>query len=479
MELKEAAPKTFAESISKKQVVWLVIACLAYVAVLLLPLGDLSVTGQRALAALAWIIIVLISNCLPTMLANCVFAAIIILSGVLPQGAFLTAFGTSPFMLVLGLGVVAMGMSKTNLGARVSYTLMKTIGRTPPLLLLAIMLTEGILSALIANLPALLAVCPIIISVLKALNQEPGKSDLSRAMFIGMIWAGGAGGLCFISSAATNAAGVGAISAASEGAVTVSFAQFAVMGVPTGIVLLISGWIFLTLWFKLHKSSLKIAPEVLDQKLKELGRMDAAEGRYILYLVLLIVLFFVGGNYGIMPPTVAIIFMAVMLCPKIGLITWKEAQAQQNWGMLFQIGFFVGFAGAISNTGLGDWLAHTLFGWVNTSNPLLLLLIVVCIGHIANILVPGGGAALVVIPSVWALSVAAGLNNAYLSLMMVFVVCWSQFQPVQPQYLVVKGNTGGYLDVKDFLLPNIFVTLVWTVLLVPLFYLLAPVAGIL
>ena len=478
MEVKDKA-KTYAESITKKQVIWLIVSCLAYIAVLFLPLGDLSVTGQRALAALAWIIIVLISNCLPTMLANCIFAALIILSGVMPQGAFLTAFGTSPFMLVLGLGVVAMGMSKTNLGARVSYTLMKTIGRTPALMLLAIMLTEGILSALIANLPALLAVCPIIISVLRALDQEPGKSDLGKAMFIGMIWAGGAGGLCFISSAATNAAGVGAIAAASEGAVTVSFAQFAMMGIPTGVVLLFSGWIFLTFWFKLNRSDLRIEPEVIDEKLKALGRMDAAEGRYVLYLVLLIVMFFVGGNYGIMPPTVAIVFMAVMLCPKIGLITWQEAQKSQNWAMLFQIGFFVGFAGAISSTGLGDWLAHTLFGWVTTDNPFLLLLIVVCIGHIANILVPGGGAALVVIPSVWALSTAAGLNNAYLSLMMVFVVCWSQFQPVQPQYLVVKGNTGGYLDIKDFVLPNIIVTVIWTVLLVPLYYVIAPMAGIL
>ncbi len=477
--MKEQKSPLQIETMTKKQVMQLIVACIAYVIVLLLPLGDLAVAGQRALAALVWIIIVLITNCLPVMLANCLFAAIIIVSGAMTQGAFLTAFGTSPFMLVLGLGVVALGMSRTNLGARIAYTLLKAIGRTPSLMLLAIMITGFITSALIANLPALLAVVPIILSVLRAMDEVPGESVMGKAMFTGLIWSGGAGGLCFISSAATNAAGVGAISSATDGASSVSFAQFAIAGIPTGIVMLISGWIFLSVWFKLNKVGKKMDRSVLDANLKALGKMDAAEGRYALYLILLIVCFLFGGNYGINPPTVAIIFMAIMLCPKIGLVTWNEAMTKQNWGMLFQIGFFVGFAGAVSSTGLGDWLAATLFSWINTDSVIVLLIIVTVIGHVANILVPGGGAALVLIPSVVALSSATGVSAAYLSLMMVFVVCWSQFQPIQPQYLVVKGNTAGYLEVKDFIVPNIIITAIWTVLLIPTYHIFASVAGLL
>ena len=251
--------KQITDSISRKQVICLILACLAYVVVRLLPLSGLEPTGQKALAALAWMVIVLIGNCLSTMLSTLIFAAIIILTGVMGQGALFAAFGTSPFLLVLGLTIVAQGMSMTNLGARVAYGLMRSIGRTPALMLLAIMLTGGLLSAFIANLPALLAVCPIIISVLKTLHEEPGTSRLGKAMFIGLIWAGGAGGLCFISSAATNAAGVGAIASATEGAITVSFAQFATVGVPTGIVMLLSGWIFLSIWFGLfNKNSVSI-----------------------------------------------------------------------------------------------------------------------------------------------------------------------------------------------------------------------------
>lgn len=468
----------YAESLTKKQVIGLIVACLAYVIVLLLPLNGLAVTGQRALAALIWMIIVLITNCLPAMLANLLFAAIIILSGVMNQGAFLAAFGTSPFMLVLCMGIVAMGMSKTNLGARIAYTLMKTIARTPSLMLLAIMITGFITSALIANLPALLAVCPIIISVLKALKEEPGQSDLGKALFIGLIWAGGAGGLCFISSAATNAAGVGAIASASNGAINVSFSQFALMGVPTGIVMLVSGWIFLSLWFKLNKKA-AVDRNVLESELKNLGKMDGPELRYAIYLILMVVLFFVGGNFHIMPPTIAIVFAAIMLLPKVGLITGQEVMKGTNWAMLFQIGFFVGFAGAISSTGLGEWLIVTFLGGMSITDPFLLLFITVCIGHVCNILVPGGATALIVMPSVLALSASAGINTAFLGLMVVFVACWSQLQPVQPQYLVVKGNTGGYLQVPDFVLPNIGISIIWTILLVPLYYFLAPMAGLL
>lgn len=472
--------KSITDAMSKKQLIGLLVACALYVIVLLLPLNGLEPAGQKALAALAWMIVVLITNCLSTMLSTLIFAALIILSGVMTQGQLFTAFGTSPFLLVLGLGIVAQGMMKTNLGARVAYALMKSIGRTPALMLLAIMLTGGILSAFIANLPALLAVCPIIIAVLRTLHEEPGTSKLGKAMFIGLIWAGGAGGLCFISSAATNAAGVGAIASATDGAITVGFGQFAVMGVPTCIVMLLSGWLFLSIWFKLFdKNSVSIDLEAIKKEHSKLEKMDAAEIRYGIYLVLMVVCFFVGGKFHIMPPTVGLVFAALVICPKIGVVTAQDALKGQNWGMLFQIGMFVGFAGAIASTGLGDWLANVLFGNMNITNPLLLLLVITCLGHVVNILVPGGGAGLVVMPAVMAVSSMCGINTAYLGLMMVFVVCWSQLMPVQPQYLVVKGNTEGYMQVKDFVFPNIIISIVWTILLVPLFYFLAPMAGLL
>ena len=472
--------KQITDSISSKQVIGLIVACILYIVVRLLPLNGLEPTGQKALAALAWMVVILIGNCLSTMLSTLIFAALIILTGVMPQGALFAAFGTSPFLLVLGLTIVAQGMSKTNLGARVAYGLMRTIGRTPALMLLAIMLTGGLLSAFIANLPALLAVCPIIISVLKALHEEPGTSRLGKAMFIGLIWAGGAGGLCFISSAATNAAGVGAIASATEGAITVTFSQFATIGIPTGIVMLLSGWIFLSIWFGLfRKDSVSIDMEAIQPEHAKLPRMDGTEIRYAVYLIAMVACFFLGGNYGIMPPTIGLVFAALVICPKIGVVKAEDALRAQNWGMLFQIGMFVGFAGAIANTGLGEWLATVLFGKMNISSPFVLLVVITCLGHVVNILVPGGGAGLVVMPAVMAVSAMCGINTAYVGLMMVFVVAWSQLMPVQPQYLVVKGNTAGYMQVKDFALPNILITIIWTLLLVPLFYAVAPLAGLL
>lgn len=67
-----------------------------------------------------------------------------------------------------------------------------------------------------------------------------------------------------------------------------------------------------------------------------------------------------------------------------------------------------------------------------------------------------------------------------IAVFVVFIVLfsWSQFQPVQPQYLVVCSNAGGYLDIKDFVVPNIIVTVIWTLITWPAFYFLAPLAGL-
>ena len=465
-------------SITKKQLFWLVAACILYVIVLLIPFSGLSPEGHKALAVLAWIIVVLISKCLPAMLANILFAILIILSGVLNQGSFLSAFGTSPFILVLSLSVVALGMSRTNLGARIAYTLIRLVGKTPALLVLAIMLTGTLLSTLIVNLPALLAVCPIILSVLKELGEQPGQSRLGKAMFLGLAWAGGIGGLVLVSSNGINPATIGAFTAATEGAMTITYAQWAIIGIPMAVIMLIPSWIFLCLWFHIGKSSATLDPRMAKQRLAELGPMKGDEIRYIVILVGMIALFFLGGNWGIQPPTVALIALAVMLLPKIGLVDFDDAQKNINWSMLFQVGFFVGFAGAVANTGLGQWIADIFVGWATGGNLLFLLLVVCVLGHFATFIVPGGGAAIMLIPSVVAFAGASNAAPGILALMLMSVSQWSQFQPVQPQYLVVCSNAGGYLEIKDFVLPNIIVTAIWTVFTVPAFYLLAPLAGL-
>ena len=88
--------KQITDSISSKQVIGLIVACLLYIVVRLLPLNGLEPTGQKALAALAWMVVILIGNCLSTMLSTLIFAALIILTGVMPQGALFAAFGTLP-----------------------------------------------------------------------------------------------------------------------------------------------------------------------------------------------------------------------------------------------------------------------------------------------------------------------------------------------------------------------------------------------
>ena len=79
--------------VTKKQLLWFVIAWVLYAVILLIPIADLEPAGHRALAALAWIVVILISNCIPVLLSTMIFAVMIILSGVLSQGALLAVSG--------------------------------------------------------------------------------------------------------------------------------------------------------------------------------------------------------------------------------------------------------------------------------------------------------------------------------------------------------------------------------------------------
>lgn len=478
-EITQQKDETKPAPLTTKQIIWFLVSTVVYVILRVIPIAGLSPEGQKALAVLGWVIVALISECLPSMLITLIFGSAIIVSGVLTPGQFLTAFGTSPFILIVGLGAVGMGMTRTNLGARMSYLMMKYIGKTPRLMVLAIMIVGFVIVALIVNLPALLAMCPVIISILKELDEDPETSNLGKAMFLGLIWAGAGGGLALISSSATTVAAAAAIDTVSEGVAAISYGQWAVFGIPIGLAMLIPAWLLLCKWFKIEGKGAKVMePEVLNAKIKEMGRMNAEEMRYALILVAMIALFAVGGGFGITPPVVALIFMGIMIMPYIGVITFDVVQKNTNWAMCFQMAFFMGFAGAISGTGLGDWLAGTLFGWFQTDNLFILMLAVILIAHIGNIVIPGAGASILLIPSVWAISVNAGYANSFLPMVLFHVVNWTQFQPIQPQYLVVCANSGGYLKIRDFVVPNLIITVIWTVLFIPLAWFLGPIAGL-
>ena len=210
---------------------------------------------KKPLAALAWIIIVLISNCLPSMLAACAFAAILILSGAIGQGPFPGRIRQLSFCWCLCLGVVAIGMAKTKLGARIAYTLMSSIGRTPSAAAVhydhrLYHLRPDRQSARAAGRLPHHHFCP------PCNGRKPGESKIGSAMFIGLIWAGGTGGIAFISSAATNV-GRRRHRLRIRGAVTVDFTQFSIIGIPVGLALTFAGWIVLSCgssWARVQKS---------------------------------------------------------------------------------------------------------------------------------------------------------------------------------------------------------------------------------
>ena len=71
--------------LTKKQIIWLLVSIAVYIVLRVIPIAGLSVEGQKALAILGWVIVALISNCLPSALISMIFAALIILTGVLTQ----------------------------------------------------------------------------------------------------------------------------------------------------------------------------------------------------------------------------------------------------------------------------------------------------------------------------------------------------------------------------------------------------------
>jgi sodium-dependent dicarboxylate transporter 2/3/5 len=456
-------------------------ACLAgsfviFVICYFLPIGGISPTASRALALVLTVIWIWVTNCVPLAVGCLILAVGGLFLKLFTFGEFAASFGSSPFVPMIGLLTVSLGAGKTNIAKRVAYIFLSSMGRSPALILLAISVATAVVSAFVSNLGTTIVMSSISIAIMTEMGEEKGSSGLGKAIMLAIPMFSMIGGLALISgSPSTNMMGISMLENSTGKAFTVTYSQWAKIGIPSALILLAPSWAIYAKAFGVRsRSDKKVDVELFRGKLRELGPLRGAELRWIIIVAFMVITMVAGVLNMAMA---ALLCGTLVLLPVIGCVEPNDAIKSLPMDVLILIGFSPIIANIINNSKLGEWAVNNLFGWAPSLPGYVLMLTMTLVMTVMTNVCANAtiGIIAVCVAALTPLALAGGMNPSIALLPAMFMGSATTVLGVQTN--VVLTYHYGYWDMKDTLKPGIAVAVLWSAVTTTVAYFLGPVVG--
>jgi sodium-dependent dicarboxylate transporter 2/3/5 len=458
----------------------------ALIVIVLLPQPEgLSIAGQYMLGIFAFAVIVWMTESLDYAASSIILMALIaFLIGMAPDPAHPEhALGTSRALsaamdgftnpavaLIAASLVIAAAMSITGLDRRLALVVISMIGTSRSRLLIGTIVVMALLAFFVPTASARVAcLVPIVLGIISALGLDKKGRVAGMLMmsivYLSLIWAMGI---------ATGAAQNVYVNALMERAihVRISWIDWLAVGAPYSIALSVALYFVLMRMMAPDPAEADGVAAAAPRKLaSDLGPMSRNEIKLLVFALLLLGFWATEGKlHELDSSTVAIIAVALMFVPGIGVIGWKQVQSRIPWGILIQLGVGVGLGTALLKTGAASWLASFVVGEFGVQHlsvfailaVLWLFLILIHLGFSS-----GAAMATTMIPvmlSVLQQAQIPVLQAAGMTMLLTFVTSVGWILPINgPQNMLAYGTET--FEARDFIRVGVALTVVAYVLL--------------
>ncbi|RMC48867.1 DASS family sodium-coupled anion symporter [Lactobacillus sp. ESL0228] len=286
-------------------------------------------------------------------------------TGVVNAG-ILSAFSNSAAWLIAMAFIMAYGISKTGLGNRIAYWMIRKFGKRSIGISYAITALELILGALIPSNSARTGgvVWPVTESISKdydSLPNDPSRKKIGAYLSFIAFHANILSTALFITGAAPNM--VASQMAAQKGYNMTWIGWFTAAIVPVLVATIVIPIVI----YKIFPPEIKETPNAekwADDRLKKMGPVTKPEKIMSAVFLLAIVLWVLSGIFDIPQlDSTFIAFLAVGLLLLTGVLTMNDALKQTGaWNILIWLSILVYMASKLISFGFIDWFSKTIQG---------------------------------------------------------------------------------------------------------------------
>jgi len=462
----------------------LIIGLIALVAVNFAPTpAGLPVAGKRMLGILVFAVIVWITDSISYPASSAVILALMaFLLGISPNVSdptklygtasgltiALGGFANTALALVGGALFIAAAMMHTGLDKRIALFVLSKVGARTNRVLAGVIMVGFVLSFFVPSTTARVScVVPIVMGIIVAFGVDL-KSRFAAVMMIATAQADSLWNVGIKTAAAQNMIAVGHIEKMLGK--TITWPEWFIAAAPFSAVMSVVLYFVLLKTIPPETGEIPGGREAIARSIAELGPMKTSEKKL---LVMSLILLFFWSTEKILHPfdtsTTTIAMVAIMLLPKIGVMTWKDAQSKIGWGTLMLFGAGISLGSALLSTKAAAWLAQIMVNALGVQTmPALLILAVLAafliLIHLGFASATALAAAMIpIVISVLQTVKTPGINKWGMTMVLQYVVSFGFILPVNaPQNMVAYGTDT--FEVRDFIRTGIPLTVIAYVL---------------
>lgn len=463
------------------RIIGLIVGPALMLSALLLPApGGMSEPTWLAFGMMLWMAAWWATEAIPipatALLPICLIPAL----GLGSIGEATAPYANPIIFLFLGGFTLGLSMQRWNLHKRIALLTLLAVGSSPRRQIAGFMLATGFISMWVSNTATTIMMLPIGLSVIGMLgNDNPeGVRRFATALLLSIAYAASLGGIATLIGTPPNALLAGYL--AETHGIAIGFAQWMLIGLPVSVLMLLfTGWWLTRKDFGLGDQA--ASTEQLRGQLHELGAMQRGEK-------LVTMVFVLTASAWIFQPllsarllpwltdtgiaiiaAIALFLIPVDLKRRIFVIDW-ESLRDMPWGVLLLFGGGLSMAGAISSSGLAQWIAENLavMGMLPT---ILMIALVASVIIFLTEVTSNTATAAAFLPLLGALAVAQGSSPVLLAVPAAIIASCAFMLPVAtPPNAIVFSS--GHMRISDMIRAGFALNLTGIVVVTLLCYLL-------
>ena len=425
---------------------------------------DPAIITLCVLAVAAFLFVTELIPLAVTAMAACTALGIL---GVLPSKQVYAGLSNSTVVLFGGMFVIGAAMFKTGLAEAIGVAVVKKAGTNEIPLMAAIMLVTIVLSAVSSNTGTVACLMPVIIGICQAAKIPASKELMPLAI------AANVGGTITMIGTPPNVIVTGALAAA--GLPTFGFFEFAKIGIPLSIIILLY-----TLFVGRHFLPVHNAGDMDEEAVKaakeEAGSAgDAPKSKtkmWISGLILIGVVVCMALGLKNLPLHTAAVIGAI-LCVITGCLKEKEAYAGIDWVTIFLFAGMLSVATAMDKTGAGKLIADTVVGMMGANpNPYVLTTVLFLISNILTQFMSNTASAALLAPIGISIAQSIGVDpKPVLMALGIAASCAFATPMATPPNTLVLGPGGfSFNDYVKVGVPMCVLSLVVSVIIIPIMW---------
>ena len=392
--------------------------------------------------------------------------------------------------LFLGGFIVAFAMQRWNLHRRIALTVLQRTGGNGRSLVGGFMLSSALISMWVMNTSTTMMLLPIAVSIITVIHKtvgtlnDKGREDFQFSLLLGVAYGATIGGMATLVGTAPNA--MFAAFMLENYGTEINFSSWMKVGLPLSALMLPLAWLALTRWvFKVDFVTSDEGRAALKRMKTELGRMSVPEKR--VGIVFLLMAFFwvfrptLSQYPGLSALDDSLIAMAgailLFLVPSGDktdplLLRWRYAE-KLPWSVLILFGGGLTLAGAVSRTGLAEWLGGSLHA-VGTLPLVMIVIVTATLIIFLTELTSNIATTATFLPVVGAVAIEAGYDPIVLAVPVTLAASCAFMLPVAtPPNAIVFGS--GLLTIPRMARAGLALNLISIVLVSAVAYKLAPI----